>query len=59
MDRSCSDVARSTRSRVRFGHRVDKMENTPATLGEVGKGEGREWVTKDGINGDILEGNME
>ena len=33
VDKSCSDVARSTRSRVRFGQREDKIENTPGRGG--------------------------
>ena len=44
MERSCSEVALSTRSRVRFGHREDKIENTPARRKErerrKGMGEG-------------------
>ena len=40
VDRSCSEVARSTRSRVRFGQREDKMANTPCEGGWEEKGKG-------------------
>ena len=52
VDRSCSDVARSTRNRVRFGHRVDKMVNTP----DDGVGGGGEDMNDQVMKGKGREG---